>query len=90
MLCGASLLCKLCFSRLISVTLIIASKVDNIIIVSRWSKLICWIIKIISAELCYVVWDGGGNFMCCADYNEVEFMSGTNAGITIKMSPYNL
>ena len=31
-----------------------------------------------------------GNFMCCADYNEVEFMSGTNAGITIKMSPYNL
>ena len=46
--------------------------------------------KIISAELCCVVWDGRGNFMCCADYNEVEFMSGTNAGITIKMSPYNL
>ena len=31
-----------------------------------------------------------GNFMCCADYNEVEFMSGTNARITIKMSQYNL
>ena len=28
-----------------------------------------------------------GNFMCCPDYNEVEFMSGTNAAITIKMSP---
>ena len=56
MLCGASVLCKLCISRLISVTLIIASKVDNIIIVSRWSKLICSIINIISAELCCVVW----------------------------------
>ena len=28
--------------------------------------------------------------MCRADYNEVEFMSGTNARITIKMSQYNL
>lgn len=90
MLCGASVLCKLCFSRLISVTLIIASKVDNIIIVSRWGKLICSIIKIISAALCCVVWAAGGNFMCRADYNEVEFMSGTNARITIKMSQYNL
>lgn len=42
-----------------------------------------------SAVLC-CVWATGGNFMCRADYNEVEFMSGTNARITIKMSQYNL